>query len=315
VAITALDAGAQGGDPGSAQALFDGGLKDMLDRRYDSGCPKLEQSYALDPVPGALFTLAACYERWGKLHRAQQQYQRFVEMVAGLHVVEASKHDARVKNASAKLEELKDKVPTLTVSATGEAVEATVDGEPMAIGELGTARPLDPGEHRVVVKFAGGGLREETVLLGIADHRELRLAPLEGDAPGALTPSSPSEGDDGGASHGSAIRIAGFAIGGLGLAGVVVGAVTGGLVFSKKGVVEDNCQDLLCNAEGKAAADDAKTLGMVSNVSIGVGLGLVAAGVLMVVLAPDSNASSDDLAKSRLRVELGPGGGALSLIW
>ena len=38
--------------PAAATQLFDRGLKDMLEGRYDSGCPLLAKSYALEPLPG-----------------------------------------------------------------------------------------------------------------------------------------------------------------------------------------------------------------------------------------------------------------------
>ena len=52
----------------------------MLDGNFAKGCPALEKSYELDPLPGVLFTAAACFERWGKTHTAMKKYERFVEL-------------------------------------------------------------------------------------------------------------------------------------------------------------------------------------------------------------------------------------------
>ena len=80
--------------------------------------------------------------------------------------------------------------------------------------------------------------------------------------------------------------IGAFVAGGVGLASIVVGAVTGGLVFAKKSTVSDNCIDTVCNAQGKDAVDQASTLALVSDITFGVGLAGVAAGVVLYLLAP-----------------------------
>jgi hypothetical protein len=83
------------------------------------------------------------------------------------------------------------------------------------------------------------------------------------------------------------------------------------LVFAKKDVVDDNCVDLVCNQEGLDAVDEAETLGLVSNISFGVGLAAVAAGVLMVVLAPDD----EDEAAGSVTLVASPTGAMLKARW
>jgi hypothetical protein len=72
-----------------------------------------------------------------------------------------------------------------------------------------------------------------------------------------------------------------YVLGGVGLAGLAVGAITGGLVFAKKGAIDRSCVGAACNREGMAAVSDTRALGLVSTVSfIAGGVVLVGGGVL-----------------------------------
>jgi hypothetical protein len=87
------------------------------------------------------------------------------------------------------------------------------------------------------------------------------------------------------------VRIAGFAVGGVGAAALVVFAVTGGLTLAKKADIQQNCTlndkkgTAACNPAGLAAGNSAATLGTVSTatfiaglVAVGAGVGLIVAG-------------------------------------
>ncbi|HZO12365.1 MAG TPA: hypothetical protein VFB62_03880, partial [Polyangiaceae bacterium] len=63
---------------GTADKLFEEGLDDMRAGRYDTGCPKLAESYRQDPLPGAVFTLAECEWRWGKIKSAVTHYKDYL---------------------------------------------------------------------------------------------------------------------------------------------------------------------------------------------------------------------------------------------
>src|ERR1051325_3142120 len=53
-------------DAAAAEALFDEGKALYAKGDYQAACPKLAESYRLDPGTGALFALALCHERAGK---------------------------------------------------------------------------------------------------------------------------------------------------------------------------------------------------------------------------------------------------------
>jgi hypothetical protein len=70
-----------------------------------------------------------------------------------------------------------------------------------------------------------------------------------------------------------------------------VGTIAGLLAVSHKRVVDANCAGPACNAEGKAAADTARTEALVSTVGFTVAFAGVATA-LIVYLAPPSAAAS-----------------------
>ncbi len=78
-----------------AAALFDQGLADMLAGKYDTGCPALEESYRLEPMAGALFTLAECEAQWGKSPAALEHYEQFVASLTEMQQAQRVKHEPR----------------------------------------------------------------------------------------------------------------------------------------------------------------------------------------------------------------------------
>lgn len=74
--------------------------------------------------------------------------------------------------------------------------------------------------------------------------------------------------------------------GGVGLAGLVLGTVSGVIVLQKKAIVQDHCNGLVCDAEGKAAADSASLPGALSTVGFGLGGVGIATGLLLWLTEP-----------------------------
>jgi hypothetical protein len=90
--------------------------------------------------------------------------------------------------------------------------------------------------------------------------------------------------------RGSGMRIAGLTTLGVGAAGVIVGAIFGGLAIGKKNEAAPNCTSDFsrCTTTGKASVDDALTFGTVSTIGFIAGGVLAAAGLTIFLLAPKS---------------------------
>ena len=280
----------------NAETLYDEGLQAMLAKNYADGCPKLQQSYDMGPALGALFTLAACYERWGKIHSAAQRYESFLEQAAALSPADARKQEDRMKTAVSKVDELAKQVPTLELSFSSpppDDITVTLNDESVVSADFGHAQPHDPGDFRILVTAADGESRSYETNLAAGENKIVSLAPPE-----AAVADTPEEED---ASDGSTMTTVAFVLGGVGLAALIAGGVTGGMVFAKKEDVEDNCTGTVCSQEGKDAVDEAQTLGTVSNVMFAVGGAALAGGILLYLLAPGET-SEDEAGEVQLTV-------------
>jgi hypothetical protein len=80
----ALAIPAQADEASEAETLFREGVELMRGENFDQACPKLQESYRLDPLPGALFTLAECEAARGKSATAIELYQKFVNSLTAL---------------------------------------------------------------------------------------------------------------------------------------------------------------------------------------------------------------------------------------
>jgi hypothetical protein len=272
----------------SAGDLFERGLAEMLAGRYAAGCPLIEQSYRLDPLPGAKFTLAECLAGWGKLANALAHYREYLAEVGKLDEEARAKQKDRLPVALAKVSELAERVPRLTVvlppsAPTGTAVE--LDGVPLE--DPGAEREVDPGEHHVVVVLPSGKTVRDSFVLAERERRQVPIElPQEEEGDGEPKPP-PATGPH-------PLAIAGLTIGSVGIAGIVAGSIMGGLALGEKGTIDDNCVDHVCNADGKDAADRGQSFALASTVLLPVGAALLATGIVLYVLAPDGNATETE---------------------
>jgi hypothetical protein len=202
------------------------------------------------------------------------------------------------------LEELEVLVPTVSISATKAdgavipTVRATLDGS-LGLGELDdTPLEIDPGEHRVKVEVPGFEAQERSFEIAAGTH-ELPLRFRFG----STAPAGPDQAG-GGTSTAAAIGWTGVA---LAAAGVVVGAVTGGLAMSNKAQLEDDCAAGNCTQEDIDSGAVPARVSTVSFIVAGVGA-LVGIIGLAVELSGDDPAAGTPSAGEML---IGPG----SLAW
>jgi len=295
-------------DSATAGALFEKGVADLEAGRFESACPAIAESQRIDPRPGTLFTLAECHARWGKVASAAAQYQEYVDLVSRLTPEQQQRHKARVDIARAQLAKIKPSVPTLTLVLPADAPSGTVvtrNGEVLKGAALGLALPADPGEYVIVTRAPGGADREVRVTLQLGDQKRLALevskaseaAPLTPQAAPPLTEPNAKVESTPGPARSSGRKTAAYVAGGIGLAGIAVGTVTGILVLGKKQTVNDHCTAGSCNEEGLAAANSAQNLATASNVSFGIGIVGLAASAIMLFTG-----SSESAASARARV-------------
>jgi hypothetical protein len=292
----------------AGRAAFKKGLKDMFAGRYETACPALAEAYRLTSKTGALFTLAECEAKWGKLASSLGHYREylkaFVAMSAGQRARQAKRHKIATKQVAA----LEGVVPKLTLVLAEDAPAGSIillDGEVVPAEELGAAQEVDPGRYSVSLEVEGHPPIVEEVALEAGDSRTVELTPPR--APEPVAPPAAVVLDED-----STLFTWGLVVGAVGIAGVGVGAVTGLLAISSNDTRLERCEDLICDQEGKDAADDTKTFGTISTIGFSVGGAALVAGTVMLLLAP-SDDGADGTAQWRLAPIAGSRGGGLVL--
>lgn len=286
---------AAAGQPGElerAKELFKSGLDDMLAGKYDTGCPQLAQSYELSRLPGALFTLAECEAKWGKLASSLGHYQEYLALYVQLTPEQREKQSERKRVATEQVGALNTAVPRLSILVNELAPSGTVvtlDGNVVPPAALGAPQPVDPGEHRVVVTWPDGSTDEYVEQLAAGTRRQVvvRLRTGKDEGTGGAGPGP--GGDTGG--DGDTMRISAYVVGAVGIALVVTGAITGGAAIGTKSGIEDNCDGTVCNQEGKDAADTTQALGDASTATFIIGGAALAAATVLYLLAPDGESA------------------------
>lgn len=311
-------------DVSAAKALFEKGVADLQAGKLDAACPAISESYRLDPRPGTLFTMAECFARAGKTASAVARYEDYLNMFARMTPAEQAKQRGRDQAAHEQHDKLKPHVPTLTLRLQDGAPPGTTvirAGAALGNAALGLALPIDAGTHTLVTQAPGGPPTSETVTVADDDKKELTLRVKAGDPapgpapapPGALVPpgSAPVAlpPPDTREPRGAGQRTAGFIVGGVGVAGLIAGAVTGGLTLSKKSVITANC-DLttkVCkNSTGEDAVGAARTTGLGSTIGFIAGGVALATGAVLVITAPRASVFAP-----RVSASAGPSGASI----
>jgi hypothetical protein len=184
------------------------------------------------------------------------------------------------EDAAAARAALLPRIPTveLVLDVTAVGASVALDGRVLLPAEVGVPRPIDPGKHVVEVK-RGEATATRDLVVEESAHERVVLA-LSGATTGPVAPSAtPAEAPSPGP----------WVVGGVGAAGLVVGAVAGVLVLQANGTYKNNCNSTKLTCPTRAslnAVSTVQTLGPVTTVGLVVGGAGVLAGGLWLGLRP-----------------------------
>lgn len=307
VAVLAAPAVARAQDRDNAAAaeqFFQDGRKLMDQKKYADACPKFAQSHKLAPGLGTLLNLADCYQKAGKTASA---WARFREAVA---LAQRQNRPDREKTADDRAQALEPRLIRLKIVNENANVTIKMDDVELDPDVLGTAIPIDPGKHSLLVSAPGKKPFETTLDASERVKRpSVEIPTLEDDKPvEAVKPKKkpkvveppPEEHERGGTQ-----RFIGLAVGGLGVVGLGVGSFFGLRTFSKWSEAESRCPGLQCDAQGFDAATAAQNSGTVSTIAFAAGGALVLGGAALYFTAPRGKARG---AASTVRVGFSSGG-------
>jgi hypothetical protein len=171
-----------------AEALYRQARELMAQAKYTEACPKLAESYRLDPGTGTLLNLADCRELEGKLATAWLLYSD------ALLAAQRDRRDDREQFAQQHLNELEPKLSRLTLlvppEADDPALDLTLDGIRVAAAARGVPTYIDPGSHTIQAKSPGKLAWSQTIEIGAtAEQRVVSIPKLEAALPEEPVPA------------------------------------------------------------------------------------------------------------------------------
>ena len=280
-----------------AQALFDEAQKLLSNNEVHAACDKLEEVVRLQPGKiGAILALARCYEKEGKLGSAWTRYKNVADLAR------VSK-DNRENEAQKKVDELDKKVPRLTIvldAATAALPGLTVkrDGLEVTTVQWGVAIPADAGSHRIEVSAPGKKPWSSDATVSEGSAATVQVPALEAGPPEPVVTAQPTaptaqptvtaRPDDGGSPGflGLPGKTWGLVVGGVGVAGLIAGGVTGGLALGQHDELAKACPNGRCPAGKQGDVSSYETMGLISTIGFVAGGTLAAAGVAIFLFAP-----------------------------
>jgi hypothetical protein len=252
-------------------------------------------------TPQIVYHVGFCESRTGALVEA------LVDLDAATAIARAAHADDVVSAAQSELADVKKRVPTLEARLKGDPSTATrfvVDGSAIALSVLGTAMPLDPGEHTVTIELASGARVTGKATLAEREAKVVELVALEAPSPAAApvpapapappptsvpvtsSPSAPPMTEH------RASTIEWVAIG-VGAALTVGGASFFAAARVKEGSLNTACPSHTgCDPSLQGSYDTATTFNSVGLGLGAVGLATAALGVSVLVLRPSATTST-----------------------
>lgn len=267
----------------AARTLFKEGLSLYEAHDYGGAIEKYRAAYARWKNPKILANIGTAAWEAGRYVDAAQAYDQFLDDAPPADPTRAEVEKAR--------KDVLVKVGTLDIRVTGGSAALTVDGK-----SLETAHPervrIEPGVHSVEGVGAGGlhGRQLANVLAGGTAVVELTL--YAGTAP--VPTSSPPPERPGHKFDFSTRTPLPWIAAGIGVAGFVAsGVFYYGLRGSAVNDLEQSCLGQICPASSQDAIDRANTFGLISAISLGVGIVGVGTGVVLFALDKKADAQED----------------------
>jgi hypothetical protein len=282
-------------NPAAAEALFEQARAAMAAGSYDIACARFRDSDKLDPAVGTRFNLADCEERRGRVATAWSLFRGVLS--------ELAQDDDRRPIAEGRARALQPRLPYLRMKRdadTPPGVRVRIDGVELGEGSFDVALPMDPGTHELrLLPAEGGEGQRSTFALREGEHSDMPIRytatppiVLEEDPAADLAAPRPASEQQ---------RKWAYVAGGIGGAGIAVGAVTGIVTINKKSTANANCSDdrRVCNQAGIAANESGKTYGTLSALGFGVGLIGLAAGTYLWLSEPAEPAEPSTVRQAK----------------
>jgi hypothetical protein len=250
-----------------AEELFREGQRLLEAGKTHEACERLAASQSLDPALGTLINLALCHERDGKTATAWSEYSDAA--------AEASKSGEKdretfARERAAALEKQLSRL-VIAIDAPPEGVAIKLDGQPLPASALGTAIPVDPGDHALAIDAPRKKpwTRSPLTVAAGAGVLQIRVSLEDEDAPAHAAEA---------ATGASTRRTTGYVVGAIGIAGIATGVV----LLARASALDTQSRDEAAKANLLVPADPTLKSAAISDHDAAIThqtIGLVAGGV------------------------------------
>jgi hypothetical protein len=310
-----LAANARAGEPTvaekeTARRLMDRGYDRLEDADLEGALEAFRGADDIMRVPTTSLALGEVQLKLGMLLEAVNALRRAARYPVRDDEPEAF---ATARSRARELDfQIAKRIPAIRVIVKGgPADDVKVDGVAIADESVGMPFRVNPGQHVITAERAG--YETATATISVEEpHTErvvLELVPsphAERPEPAEVDPTPAGASEE--ALPAWLLPAVGFGVSG---AGLIVGAITGGLSLSQTNELEKACGPRPCSESHRDDYDEVIALANASNVGFAIAGAGAAVGVVGLVLwlVGDDEEAGDETA----RLELGPGGVGLQL--
>jgi hypothetical protein len=306
-------------DKATARELALEGDTAIKAKDYVTAADRFKRADSLYHAPSLLVQYARAEVGLGKLVAAYEAYNRIVR--EGAPTGSSPIFVKAVEDAKKELAALEPRIPWLVLKLDGPGAadaKVTLDDGDFPSAAIGVRRAVDPGKHLIKAHAPGGP--EAQRLLDVSEGGtatitltvEAGKSTVETPVPAVTSPpvasATPKDrpgdgGDTKPVKHSNTLKILGIASLGVGGAGIIAGAVGGILALSKSSDLADSCDaSARCPLRLRDDVSSYQTYTKVANLGFTIGVLGVAAGTVLLILAPSAPKSD----KARLAPSVSP---------
>lgn len=295
----------------AARQLMDTGHARFEAGDYGAALAAYGEADRLMQVPTTALGVARALVALGRLVEGREALARLLRMP--VREGEPPAFERARERARELAAELVQRIPTLALALPWDAPEKlriVLDGELLSRGAFVSARQVDPGKHVVAVEAEGYARFGAEVT--VAERERANVSVILERAPGARARRSagehgvasesagprsfqeanenapPSDASERTPGKASGARGLSFAAVGVGAAGLVAGAIAGGLTFRKVGELDAVCPQRACPESARELHASMTASATVADVALPLGAALLGVGVVGLVVTRPS---------------------------
>lgn len=266
--------------------LFQSANKLFGEKKYDAALLLFREAYEKSQSPNAHLMIGKCLLAQGKLTEGYDELSATLRE-AGKRAETEAKYAETRDAAAAELAPLEAKIGKLMITVVKATPSTRVLVNNVEIGQdkLGAPITVMPGSIEIVAEGLTDGkvTKTEDVKGGetkaVVLTAEVAKPTSNGTTPTTPTTTNPDEMTGGG------VRKAGFAVLGVGVVGMGLFAVGGIQSNAKFATLEKECGSTRCTDPKYAdVVDSGKTMDLLANVGLGIGVAGIVAGTVMVIV-------------------------------